>query len=117
MAVYLELQLIMLYHFCSITEELQSTFEASEIEWPVLRNHATGIAYVIQLAFGASTSILGVQAHTKSKEVHEPNQQFGENESIDIGNSQRLLREGNATFNNRSAMKSGLVKITEKVHS
>ena len=58
---------------------------------------------------------LGVQCHTKSLEAHEHNQQFGENESIDIGKSQRLRKEGNARISKVSAMKPGLAKIIEKV--
>jgi hypothetical protein len=60
-------------------------------------------------------SSLSVKGHTKSSEAHERDQQFGENESIDIGKSQRLRKEGNARINNMSAMKPGLAKIFEKV--
>jgi hypothetical protein len=100
-----------------MTYELQSTFEASGIEWPVLRNHIHCMAHVIQLALGAFMSSLGVKGHTKSWEAHEHDQQFGENESIDIRRSQRLRKEGNARINNVSAMKPGLAKIIEKVRS
>jgi hypothetical protein len=48
------------------------------------------MAHVIQLALGAFMSILSVKGHTKSWKAHKRDQQFGENESIDIGNSQRL---------------------------
>ena len=64
---------------------------------------------------GAFMSSLGVKGRTKSWEAHERNQQFGENESIDIGKSQRLRKEGNARINKVSAMKPGLAKIIEKV--
>jgi len=99
----------------SMTRELQSTLEASGIEWPALRNHIPCMAHVIQLALGAFMSSLGVKGRTKSWEAHERDQQFGENESIDIGKSQRLRKEGNARINKVSAMKPGLAKIIEKV--
>ena len=91
------------------------TLEASGIEWPALRNHITSMAHVIQLALGAFMSSLGVKGHTKTWEAHECNQQFGENESTDIGKSQRLRKEGNARINKVSAMRPGLAKIIEKV--
>jgi len=99
----------------SMTRELQSTLEASGIEWPALRSRIPCMAHVIQLAFGKFMSCLGVKGHTKSWEAHERDQQFGENESIDIGKSQRLRKEGNARINKVSAMKPGLAKIIEKV--
>ena len=101
---------------CSMTRKLQSTLEPSGIEGPALRDHIPCMAYVIQLAFGAFMSSLGVKGHTKSWEAHERDQQFGENESIDIGKSQRLRKEGNARINKVSAMRPGLAKIIEKVH-
>jgi hypothetical protein len=97
-----------------MTRELQSTLEASGIEWPALRNHIPCMAHVIQLALGAFMSSLGVKGRTKSWEAHERNQQFGENESIDIGKSQRLPKEGNSRINKVSAMRPGLAKIIEK---
>jgi len=60
-------------------------------------------------------SSLGVKGRTKSSEAHERDQQFGENESIDIGKSQRVRMEGNARINKVSAMRPGLAKIIEKV--
>jgi len=99
----------------SMTHELQSTLEASGIEWPALSNHIPCMAHVIQLALGAFMSSFGVKGHTKSWEAHERNQQFGENESIDIGKSQRLQKEGNASINKVLAMKPGLAKVIEKV--
>jgi len=56
-------------------------------------------------------SSLGVNGRTKSWEAHERDQQFGENESIDIGKSQILRKEGNARINKVSAMRPGLAKI------
>jgi len=99
-----------------ITRELQSTLEASGIEWPALRNHIPCMAHVIQLAVGAFMSSLGVKGRAKSWEAHQRDQQFGENESIDIGKSQRLRKEGNDRINKVSAMGPGLAKIIEKVH-
>jgi len=98
-----------------MTRELQSTLKSSGIEWLALRNHIPCIAHVIQLALGAFMSSLGVNGHTKPWEAHERDQQFGENESMDIGKSQRLRKEGNARINKVSAMKPGLAKIIEKV--
>ena len=98
----------------SITRELKSTLEASGIEWPALRNHIPCMAPVIQLTLGAFMSTLGVNGRTKSWEAHERDQQFGENESIDIWKSQRLRKEGNARINKVSAMRPGLAKIIEK---
>jgi len=73
------------------------------------------MAQVIQLALEAFISCLGVKGRTKSWEAHERDQQFGENESIAIGKSQRLRKEGNARINKVSAMRPGLTKIIEKV--
>jgi len=95
----------------SMTQALQSTLEASGIEWPTLRNHIPCVVHVIQLALGAFMSSLGVNGSTKSWEAHECDQQFAEDESVDIGKSQRLRRESNARINKVSAMKSGLAKI------
>jgi len=74
----------------SMTRELQSTLEASGIEWPALRHHIPCMVHVIQLALCAFMSRLGVKGRIKSWEAHERDQQFGENESIDLGKSQRL---------------------------
>jgi hypothetical protein len=99
----------------SMTRQLQSTLEASGIEWPALRNHIPCMAHVIQLALGAFMSSLGVNGPTKSWEAHDRDQQFGENESIDIGKGQRLRKEGNARINKVTAMRPGLLNIIEKV--
>jgi len=48
------------------------------------------MAHIIQLASGAFMSSLGVKGRTKSWEAHERDPQFGEDESVDIGKSQRL---------------------------
>jgi len=75
------------------------------------------VAHIIQLALGAFMSSLGVKRHTKSWKAHEHDQQFGENESINNGKSQRLRKEGNARINKVSAMRPGLAKIIEKVRT
>jgi len=74
------------------------------------------MAHVKQLCLGAFMSSLGGRDRNKSWEAHERNQQFGENESKDIGQSQRLRKESNATINKVSAMRPGLPKIIEKIH-
>jgi hypothetical protein len=99
----------------SMSREMQSTLEASGIEWPAWRNHIPWMAHDIQLAIGAFMSSLGVIGRTKSWEAHEHNQQFGENESIHIEKSQRLRKEGNARINKVSAMRPGLAELIEKV--
>jgi hypothetical protein len=64
---------------------------------------------------GAFMSSPNVKSLTKSWESHECDQQFGQNENIDIGNSQRLRKQGNTTINKVSDMRPGLAKIIEKV--
>jgi len=49
----------------SMTCELQSTLEASGIEWPSFRNHIPCMAHVIHLALGAFMSSLSVKGRTK----------------------------------------------------
>jgi len=100
----------------SMTHQLQSTLEDSGFEWPALRIHIPCMAHVIQPASGAFMSSLGVKGHTKSWEAHECDQQIGENESIDIRQSQRVRKDGNARINKVSAMRPGQAKIFEKVH-
>jgi hypothetical protein len=56
-----------------------------DIAWVALSNHIPCMAHIIQLALGAFMNSLGVNGHTKSWEADERDQQFGENESIDIG--------------------------------
>jgi len=98
-----------------MTRELQSTLEASAIEWPALRNPILGLPHVIERAVGASRSSQGVKGCTGSWEAHERAQEFGDNESINIGKSQRLPKEGNARMNKVSAMRRGLAKTIDKV--
>jgi len=61
-------------------------------------------------------STLGVKGCNKSWEAYQRKQQFGENESTDIGNSQRHQNESNARINKVSAMRLGSAIIIEKVH-
>jgi len=95
--------------------ELQSTLEATALLWPALWKHIPCMAHIIQLAFGVFMSSLSVKGCTKSWEAHERNQQFGENESIDNGKSQRLRKEVNARINKVSATKPGLANIFQKL--
>jgi len=99
----------------SMTQELQSTLQHSGIEWPALSDHIPCIAHVTHLALGAFRSSLSVKGHTKCCEAHECDQQFGENESLDIGKSQRVRKEGSARISRVSAMRPGLAKIIENV--
>jgi len=89
----------------------------SGIEWPAIPNCIPCMAHIIQLALGAFMCSLGVKGRTKSLEAHERYEQFEVNESIVIGNSQRLQKEGNTRINKVSAMWPGLAKITKKVRS
>jgi len=98
-----------------MTHVLQSTLEASGIEWPALRNHIPCMAHIIPLALGTFMTSLSVKDRTKSWEAHERDQQFGESQSIGIGKCQRLRKEGNARINKGSAMKPGIAKTIEKV--
>jgi len=74
----------------SMKHELQSTLDASGIEWAALVNHIPCMMHVIQLALSAFMSRLAVKGRMKSREAHEGNQHFGGNQYIDIGKSQRL---------------------------
>jgi hypothetical protein len=98
-----------------MTRKLQATLETSGIQWPALRNHIPYMAHVIELASCAFMNSLGVTGRIKAPEAPEHDQQFGEIESIDIGMSQRLRKEGNARINMVLAMRPGLAKIIEKV--
>ena len=59
----------------SMTHNLQLTLQASEIEWPVLRNHIPCMVHAIQLASGSFMSSLGVNGRTKSWTANERDQQ------------------------------------------
>jgi len=97
-----------------VTGELHSTHEASGIEWPEFRNCIPSMVHVIQLALGGFMSSLSVKGRTRSWEAHERDEQFADNESIDIGKSQRLRKEGNARISKLSAMRPGFTRIIEK---
>ena len=73
-----------------MTCKRQSTLEASGFEWPALTNHIPCMAPVIKLSLDVYMSSLRVKGRTKNWEANEHDQQFGENESIDIGKIQRL---------------------------
>jgi len=73
------------------------------------------MVHIIQLALGAFMRSLGVNDHTKSWKAHERDQLFRDNDSINIGKSQRLQKQGNAGINRVSAMRPCLAKIIEKV--
>jgi len=72
-----------------MTHELQSTHEASGIDWAAMRNHIPCMAYVIQLTLGEFMSWLSVKGLTKSWEANERDEKFRENESTDIGKTPR----------------------------
>jgi hypothetical protein len=72
------------------------------------------MAHVIQLALAASMSSLDVKGRTKSREIHESDQQFAENERIDIGKSQERQKECDARINKVPAMRPGLQIVIEK---
>lgn len=99
-----------------MTYELQSTIEASAMEWPAWRNHILFMAHVRQLAVGALFSSVSVKDRTKCWEAHEQNTQFGVNESTDNGNGQRLTKAANACINKVSTKCTGLPNIIQKVH-
>jgi len=99
----------------SMTRKLQTTLEASAVEWPSLRNHKPCMAHIVHVALGVVMSGLGVKGRTKSWEAHERDEQFGEIESTDIQRSQSLRKECNASIIKVLAMRPGLAKIFEKV--
>jgi hypothetical protein len=71
---------------------------------------------VKQLAVGAIKSSLGEKCCTKSWKAHERDQQYGANESIDIGMSQRLRNYGYARINKGSPIRPGLATMIVKGH-
>jgi len=73
------------------------------------------MAHVIQLALGVFMKSLHIKGCTMSWEAHERNQQFEDNQSTDIGRSQRLRKVGNARIDKVLALWPGLAKIIEKV--
>ena len=73
-----------------MTREFQTVLESSGIEQTALRNHTPCMVHVIRLPLGEFKSSLRVQGRTKSWEAHERAQQSGENDSTEIGKSQRL---------------------------
>jgi hypothetical protein len=80
-----------------MTRVLQSTYNAAGILWPAMRSHIAWMADVIQLrSVGVFMSGLGVKCCNMSWSGHKHDQQFGENQSTDIGKRQRLRKKGNA---------------------
>jgi hypothetical protein len=73
------------------------------------------MAHVIQVGTDAFMSSLGETGRTNSWDAHEWDQQFGENENIDIGNTHRNRKEGNARVNKVSSMRAGLAKTIENI--
>jgi len=73
------------------------------------------MVHIILLALGAFISNLRAKGHPKYFEAHERNHQFRNNESTDIGKSQRLRTEGNARNYKVSAMQPCLAMIIKKV--
>jgi hypothetical protein len=73
------------------------------------------MAHIIQLDEAAFMSSLGVEGRTKSGAAYERDQLDGENESIDIGKSHRVQKEGNARINKVSSMRSDLAMVIENV--
>jgi hypothetical protein len=98
-----------------MTLDPQSTLEASGIEWPALQNNIPCMAHGIQLALGSFMCSFRVNGQTNSWAAHECDRQFGENESTDIGKSERLCKEDNARINKVLAMKPGIENIIENV--
>jgi len=94
---------------------MPSTLDAFCILCPAMRNYMRCMAQVTQLPLGAFMHSLAVKGLTKSGEALQCNDQFAENETADIGKSQRLWIEGNARINKVSAMQAGLAKTIEKV--
>jgi len=93
-----------------MTREVQSILGTSRILWAALRNHQPDLEHIIQLGIGALMSSFSVKGCTKSWEAYEHNQRFGENDSIDIGKSQTLRKEGNARIKKLSAIRQSLGK-------
>jgi len=110
---------IMTGNACSkylITQELQSTLDASGIETPAMRNHILWMAHCTQLAWGTFMCSHSSNGCKEAWEAHECNPKFGHNARPAIVKSQRLWKDGNARINKVSAMRPGLAKIIGKVH-
>jgi hypothetical protein len=100
-----------------MTCELQSTLKYSAIERPALRKHIPCIAPLIQLGLGVFMTSLDAKGQARSWEAHEGDQQFGENELVDNGKSEKLCKEGNARINMELAITACLAKIIQKVYT
>jgi hypothetical protein len=96
-----------------MTQELQSTLVAVGRRWLGRKTHISCRANIILLAMGVFMNSLGVNGCTKSWEADKHDPQVGENESTDIGKSQRLPKQNNAIINKVLAMQLDLAKIIE----
>jgi hypothetical protein len=90
-----------------MTRKLLITVAASSSQWPAFRNQTPCIVHIIYLALGVFTASLRVKGCTMSWEAHQCNEQFAQNETTEIGNSQRHQKDVNARINTVSAMKPG----------
>jgi hypothetical protein len=98
-----------------MTWEPQTTRDDSGILWSAISYPIPCMAHIIQLALGTFMSSLQVNGCTKLWDAHECDQQFGENESTDIGKNQTQRNIGNARISKASAMRPCFAKIIEKV--
>jgi len=73
------------------------------------------MVHVMLHAVGGFLTSLGIKGCSKSWKASERNRQFGENQSTDIGKTQRHQKEANARISKLWARRSDLAKITEKV--
>lgn len=89
--------------------EQQSSIKASRIKWHAFRYQIPCMTHVTQLALSVFISSLSITGYTMAWDANECDQQFRDNEFIDIGNSKRHQQEGTARVHKVSAMKSGLV--------
>jgi len=94
---------------------LQSTIEASGIEWPTLRYHIPCMVHIMELPIGAFRSSLCVKGCAKSCEPPQRDQQFRAINSIGIEQHQRNRKEGNASINMVSAIWPVLGNIINNV--
>jgi len=105
------------YHFIKLLNDWGTSINPQSLLHRVARIEKPPSMHGIHLSacFGCVHEQSWGKGRTKSLEAHEHDQQFGENESTDIGKSQRLWKEGNSRINKVSAMGQGLAKIIAKV--
>jgi hypothetical protein len=80
-----------------------------------MRNYIPCMAHVIKPVMGVFMCSLGVTDCTNSWENHEHDQQFGENESTDVGQSRRMRKKANTRINKVLVMRQGSAMLIEKV--